>query len=127
MALFKRKTEQEVQQKAEIKKAEPKKETGKQAAWVYHIIKAPHITEKATDLAEKNKYVFNVYPNVNKQEIKKAIKEMYNVEVKSVNIIHIPSKKRRVGRTEGYRHGLEKGFKKAIVTIKEGKIDVMPR
>jgi large subunit ribosomal protein L23 len=123
MALFKKKTEKEVPKEV---KAEPKKETGKQAAWVYNIIKAPHITEKATGLAEKGKYVFNVASSANKQEIKKAIKAMYDVKVKNVNLIHTPSKKRRMGRSEGYHHGLEKGFKKAIVTV-EGKIDVMPR
>lgn len=125
MALFKKKTEKEVQKPVE-KKVEPKKEAGKQVSWVYNIIKAPHITEKATDLAEKGKYIFNVASDTNKKEIGKAIQEMYQVKVKKVNLIHTPAKKRRVGRTEGYRHGLEKGFKKAIVTV-EGKIDVMPK
>ncbi|MFC1701009.1 50S ribosomal protein L23 [Patescibacteria group bacterium] len=100
----------------------------KQASWVYNIIKSPHITEKATDLAEKNKYVFNVYTKANKPEIKKAIKALYNVSVKNVNLIHMPSKKRRMGKSQGYRHGLEKGYKKAIITIAKGeKIDIMPR
>lgn len=122
MALFKKKTEEKI----EAPKEAPKKETGKQAAWVYNIIKAPHITEKATALAESSKYVFNVAVGANKQEIKKAVKEMYQVKVKNVNLIHLPAKKRRMGRTEGCHRGLEKGFKKAIVTV-EGKIDIMPR
>lgn len=88
----------------------------------YDIIKEPHISEKATNLAEKDKYVFKVYNNANKLEIKKSIEGIYGVDVLSVNIIKIPSKKRRLGRTEGFK----KGHIKAIATIKEGqKIEIL--
>ncbi|MDI6591664.1 MAG: 50S ribosomal protein L23 [Patescibacteria group bacterium] len=90
----------------------------------YRILKAPQITEKATALAGKNQYVFKVWPRANKTEIKKAIENLYGVDVVSVKIIKVPSKRRRLGRISGWR----KGYKKAIVKIREGqKIEVLPR
>jgi large subunit ribosomal protein L23 len=88
----------------------------------YEAIKQPHISEKATYLADSNKYTFEVSPNYNKHEIKSAVEGVYGVKVLSVNIIKIPAKKRRLGKTQGFR----KAFKKAIVTIKEGqKIEIL--
>ncbi len=96
----------------------PKKAKG----FSYSVIKEPHISEKATNLAEKNKYTFKVYRNSNKLEIKKSVEGIYGVDVLGVNIITIPHKKRRLGKTEGFR----KGFTKAVVTVKEGqKIEII--
>ena len=79
-------------------------------------------------MSSLNKYVFKVSFDANKTEIKKAIEKMYNVKVEKVNIIHIPGKKRRLGRIEGWRKGLKRGFKKAIVTLRKGdKIEVLSR
>jgi len=90
----------------------------------YRILKSPHITEKATDLASKNQYTFNVWERTNKIEIKKAIEDTYGVDVESVKIIRIHPKQRRLGRVSGWR----KGYKKAIVKIAKGqKIEVLPR
>ena len=88
------------------------------------ILVAPHITEKATDLAEKNKYIFKVFPKANKTEIKKTIENLYGVEVLEVNIVKTSGKRRRLGRISGFK----KGFKKAIVKIKAGqKLEILPR
>ncbi|XOB46215.1 MAG: 50S ribosomal protein L23 [Candidatus Nealsonbacteria bacterium] len=81
------------------------------------ILKAPHITEKATDLTKKNQYTFKVFLDSNKTEIKKAVKQLYGVDVLSVKIIKIPKKRRRLGKTSGWT----KAYKKAIVKIKEGQ------
>ena len=90
----------------------------------YKVLKVPHISEKATDLVEKNQYVFNVSTGANKQEIKQAVKEIYGVDVVSVNVINIPRRKRRVGKTMGWKQG----YRKAIVKIKQGqKIELLPR
>ncbi len=87
------------------------------------IVKKPHISEKATDLTQKeNRYVFVVDKNANKIEIRDAIKSLYNVDALKVTIVKIPSKKRRLGATLGKK----KGYKKAIVKIKDGqKIDIL--
>jgi len=88
------------------------------------VLRSPHVTEKASLLAEENKYVFNVSQRSNKIEIKKAVEGLYGVKVVNVNIIKIKRKKKRVGRNFGWK----KGYKKAIVEIKKGqKIEVMPR
>ena len=88
----------------------------------YNIIKEPHISEKATNLAEKNKYVFKVYDNSNKPEIKKSVEGIYGVDALSINIVKITDKKRKLGKTQGFK----KGHTKAIVTIKKGqKIEIL--
>jgi large subunit ribosomal protein L23 len=88
------------------------------------VLISPHITEKATKLAEKNQYVFRVEKGANKNEIKKEIENLYKVKVLDVKIINVPAKERRLGQISGWK----KGFKKAIIKIKEGqKIEVLPR
>ncbi|MSU54239.1 MAG: 50S ribosomal protein L23 [Candidatus Staskawiczbacteria bacterium] len=88
----------------------------------YNIVKEPHISEKASVLAESDKYTFKVYSNTNKLEIKKSVQGIYGVNVLRVNIIKSPKKKRRLGRTEGYK----KAFTKAVVTVKAGqKIEIL--
>ena len=87
----------------------------------YSIIQEPHISEKASVLTESNKYTFKVHKSSNKLEIKKSIEGIYGVTVLDVNMIKIPHKKRRLGRTEGFK----KAFVKAIVTVKAGqKIEI---
>ena len=85
------------------------------------IIKKPLITERATDLSKLGKYVFVVADSATKPEVKKAVKEIYKVDVITVNIVNKPAKKKRMGSLRGH----QRGFKKAIVTLKEGqKIEV---
>ena len=123
-------TEKEVKKPVEkkIKQKSPKIINKKKDVQIYRQIKEAHITEKAGILTEQGKYVFRVYPKANKTEIKKAIESLYDVEVDRVNIIHSAPKKRRLGRHQGWRHGLKKGFKKAIVNLKEGeKKELLPK
>jgi len=88
------------------------------------ILIEPHITEKATKLAQEDQYVFKVNSKANKSEIKKAVEQTYDVDVIKVRTMNSPRKKRTKGRIEGWK----KGFKKAIVRIEEGqKIEIMPR
>ncbi len=118
--------------KAEKTPKEVKKEAKpiikKKGIEIYQVIKEPHITEKAGILADQGKYVFKVYPKANKVEVKKAVESLYGVKVEKVHMTHIAPKKRRLGRHMGWRHGLKKGFKKAVVTLKKGdKIELLPR
>jgi len=109
-----------VEQLAKI--AKPKKVVKSEVAW--KVLKRPHITEKATELTEENQYIFRVSSRSNKIEIKQAVADVYGVVVESVKIINVPPKKRRLGKTQGWR----KGYKKAIVKIKKGQeIEVLPR
>jgi large subunit ribosomal protein L23 len=87
----------------------------------YRVLIEPWITEAATMAAQENKYVFKVAKDANKNEIKKSIEILYNVNVINVRTINIPAKKRTRGRIVGKKAG----FKKAIVKIKSGEsIDV---
>ncbi len=71
-------------------------------------------------LAEKNQYTFKVNKKANKKEVEKTIQSLYNVDVSSVQIVNIHAKKRRSGRTSGWK----KGYKKAVVRVPKGqKID----
>jgi len=101
----------------------PRKKSGEVKVAPF-VLQSPHISERATRLAEGNQYVFKVYSGASKQEIKKAIEEIYGVKVLKVRTIKVPRKKKRLGRTLGWR----KGYRKAIVKIKEGQsIEIMPR
>ncbi len=81
------------------------------------ILIRPVLTEKATFLREKfNKYVFIVHKKADKISIKRAIKEIFNVEPIAVNIINKMGKKKRVR----YKYGYTPSIKKAIVTLKKG-------
>ena len=80
------------------------------------IIIAPVVTEKTMTLRNENVYTFKVAKDANKTEIKKAVEEAFNVQVKSVNTLNTKSKKRRVGKYQGRT----KTYKKAMVTLKDG-------
>lgn len=85
------------------------------------VLASPVISEKATALSEKNKYVFRIKKEANKRQVRDVIERVYGVKVLKVNIIKKPAKKRRLGKTEGYASG----FKKAAVTLKKGdKIEI---
>jgi large subunit ribosomal protein L23 len=87
----------------------------------YLVIKRPIVTEKTTKLVEMNKYTFEVDRNANKIEIAQAVEQLFDVKVKSVNVINELAKTKRVGKYTG----LKPAVSKAIVTLAEGfKIDV---
>lgn len=124
---IKKPKEEEVKKKSEKKvspPSQPQKPKRKATGVASLILKSIHITEKATDLARKNQYVFKVSSDSSKQEVKKAVEEVYGVNVLKVRQIRVKRKRRRLGKTFGWR----KGYKKAIVTLKQGqKIEILPR
>jgi len=84
----------------------------------YHIILKPIITEKTTQLKEKNREVcFQVASQANKTEIKKAVELLFKVKVESVRTQNMVGKWRRVGRGQGQRSD----WKKAYVSSKKAK------
>ncbi len=87
------------------------------------IIVRPLITEKSLRLSREGKYVFEVLPDANKLEIKRAVEHLFRVRVDNVHIIRMKGKPRTMfwGRRTT---GRTKDWKKAIVTVKEGKIDI---
>ncbi|OGC80900.1 MAG: 50S ribosomal protein L23 [candidate division Zixibacteria bacterium RBG_16_43_9] len=82
------------------------------------IILKPLVTEKSTDLRVKeDKYAFEVDLKANKPEIKKAIEELFKVNVVEVHTMIVHGKVKRMGRFEGKRPN----WKKAIVSLKKGE------
>ena len=86
------------------------------------IILKPVITEKMTDMGEAlNQYGFIVNRNANKLQIKKAVEELYDVEVTSVNTMNYSGKVKTRFTKSGMLAGRTKAYKKAIVTVAEGE------
>jgi large subunit ribosomal protein L23 len=86
------------------------------------IIIKPVITEKMTALGEKlNRYGFIVQRKSNKLQIKKAVEELYGVQISSVNTMVIPGKTKTRHTKSGFVSGQTSAYKKAIVTLKEGE------
>lgn len=83
----------------------------------YQVLMRPWLSEKGTSLASSSRYVFSVHPKANKIEIRKSIEKVYDVHVEAVNIVKLPGKKRRYGRT----HGKTSEIKKAIITLRTGE------
>ena len=82
------------------------------------IILRPLVTEKSTDFRVKeDKYAFEVDLKANKPEIKKAIEELFKVNVVGVHTMIVHGKVKRMGRFEGKRPN----WKKAIVSLKKGE------
>ncbi|NLX65354.1 MAG: 50S ribosomal protein L23 [Bacteroidales bacterium] len=87
------------------------------------VIVKPIFTEKQTDLTEKfeNRYGFIVLPSANKVEIKKAVEQLYNVHVESVNTMKYDGKIKSRYTKSGVVQGRTSSYKKAIVTLKKGE------
>jgi len=83
----------------------------------YQIVKRPLSSEKSVgDRETSNSYHFEVDRKVNKIQVKEAIEKLFEVKVLTVRTLN------KVGKTRKYRNKTFKtsGWKKAIVTLKEG-------
>lgn len=86
------------------------------------VLIKPLITEKMTAVSEKfpNRYGFIVDKRATKGQIRKAVEDMYDVSVATVNtMVYLGKQKSRFTRT-GLQRGRKNNFKKAIVTLNEG-------
>jgi large subunit ribosomal protein L23 len=87
------------------------------------VLVGPHVSEKATILAEKhNQICFKVRRDSSKKEIAQAVEMMFEVKVDAVQVANVRGKSKRFGQTTGKRND----WKKAYVTLAEGHdIDFM--
>ncbi len=85
------------------------------------IIIRPLITERAAILTEEeNKVVFEVAVDANKNDIRRAVEELFDVTVVAIRTMNVKGKLKRMGRFEGRRPS----WKKAIVTLsKDDSLD----
>ena len=79
----------------------------------YDVIISPTITENTMDMAADKKYAFKVAKDSNKTEVRKALEEIFGVDVAKVNIVNVSGKRKRLGRT----FGTTSSYKKAVVTL----------
>jgi large subunit ribosomal protein L23 len=87
-----------------------------------NIIVKPIITEKMTAISEKlQQYGFIVEKRANKLQIKDAVKDIYGVEVVSVNTMNYTGKRKSRFTKTGVIAGKVPAFKKAVVTLAEGE------
>jgi large subunit ribosomal protein L23 len=84
----------------------------------HYVIKKPLVTEKSTfAMNERGQYAFEVDPRATKDDIKKAVEQLYKVKVVGVNTQNRKGKQRRL------KYGLvtEPTTKKATVRLAEGQ------
>jgi len=81
----------------------------------YDIIQMPVLTEKSYDQFPGRTYTFKVLKTANKIQIKKAVEEIFGVEVDSVNTVNADGKVRRQGTSTGRTAS----YKKAYVKLKK--------
>ena len=88
---------------------------------IHEVIIRPVMTEKSTDQLDKhNAYTFVVDVDANKLEIARAVETLFKVKVNNVRTMQYRGKERRVGRHIGRRAA----WKKAVVTLREGTIEL---
>lgn len=82
-----------------------------------YIIIRPRVTEKAGLLAEnKQVYTFEVHKDATKKDVKKAVKALYKVDARKVNMTNLPMKKVMKGGKVGH----ESAIRKAVVYLRKG-------
>jgi len=84
---------------------------------VYDVIIKIINTEKSAIDLSAGKYYFEVQPSATKESVKKAVEKLFDVKVKSVNIVNVKGKVKKFKGNTGKR----KDTKKAIVTLEEGQ------
>ncbi len=77
------------------------------------VLIAPHISEKSTRVADRNKqFVFRVANDADKNEVKGAVELLFNVQVDAVRTTNVSGKPKRLGSRSDW--------KKAYVSLKPG-------
>ena len=85
---------------------------------IHDVIRRPLVTEKSSIAREEqNIATFRVDPAATKHEIRRAVEQLFDVQVTNVRTMRQPGKKRRVGKSVGRKPS----WKKAIVELAEGQ------
>jgi len=84
----------------------------------YEVLRRPIITEKSNLQSDYlNRYTFEVDVRANKHQIKRAVEQVFDVQVLAVNVMNVRGKERRLGKIVGRTPD----WKKAIVTLASGQ------
>lgn len=126
MAIFS--TKKEEKQVEASKDAKPKKKaaaaeksapklSSRDAVLAYDVLVAPWVTEKTYTQMAQGKYAFKVAKTATKNQIKKAIEGVYGVKIEKIAVINTHAKAKNYGRYAGQIAG----YRKALITLKEGE------
>lgn len=78
---------------------------------LYKVLLGPHISEKATIVADSSQQVvFRVAKDATKPEIKAAVEQLFNVKVAGVNVLNAKGKTKRTARGLGKRSDVRKAY-----------------
>ncbi|MEY8205895.1 MAG: 50S ribosomal protein L23 [Bermanella sp.] len=78
---------------------------------IYKVILGPHISEKATVVADNaGQFVFRVAPDATKPEIKAAVEHLFEVKVRNVQVLNIKGKTKRTARGMGKKNDVRKAY-----------------
>ncbi len=87
---------------------------------IYDIIKGPLLSEKAQRVNQDlGKLVLEVHMHANKPLVKQAVKQLFNVSVKSISIQIRKGKLRRIARSRLTTVGSDR--KIACITLQKGQ------
>lgn len=82
---------------------------------IFEIIKAPHVTEKAT--LNPQVVVLKVARDAKKPEIKQAVEQLMDVEVDSVRVVNVKGKTRMTRNGKGKLSDWRKAYVKLVNAI----------
>jgi large subunit ribosomal protein L23 len=89
---------------------------------MHQILVSPHVSEKASLLAdEQNQHVFKVISTATKSEVKQAVEGMFKVKVEKVRILNSKGKTKRFGGRLGKRSDLRKAY---VTLMADNDIDL---
>lgn len=78
---------------------------------IYKVLTGPHVSEKATVVADKDgQFVFHVAPDATKPEIKAAVEQLFEVKVRKVQVLNLKGKTKRTARGMGKRNDVRKAY-----------------
>ena len=85
---------------------------------LHEVLIRPHVSEKTATSAEmQGRHAFRVAKDATKVEVRHAVEKLFDVEVRSVQIVNVRGKTKRFAQTTGKRSG----WRKAIVRLAEGQ------
>ena len=85
---------------------------------MYQLIRMPHVSEKTARLqADSNQYVFEVARDADKNEIRKAVEGLFDVQVENVSVLNVKGKAKNFRN----RSGRQRTWKKAYVRLVQGQ------
>jgi len=85
---------------------------------VFKVLLGPHVTEKsAMPAGAATQVVFKVATDATKLEVKKAVEQLFEVQVDDVRVVNVKGKTRRTKNGLGRRSD----WKKAYVRLAEGQ------